>query len=738
MRSQLKPVTFACAMLSCAAIVAGLLVAAAVVVPTPAEADKVVLCSGVTKAEVAACDQSDWADHMANSYWSMYAGHNCTNYVAYRESMNGVPTPTIRLHNANQWATNAAKLGYTVNATPAKGAAGVFGTYNHVVYIDGVGNGYLLISEDNYPGYYPKGMYRRLKVYPGDSLYPKQFIHFEAAAGTVATTTPVNEGDFITYQKSTYRVVGNAPVYVSSWDGFGGAQTTKAVTAAQWKALGQYPADGTYLRTTDGDVYRMSGGAPMYVSGWDAVGGKPSTTPLTVDAAAVTNAGGLGVWGHLLKVPADGTYLRTATGTTYRIAGGAPMYVSGWDAVGGKPAATTNITTVDAADIDNAGGTGRWAHLLADPANGTYLQGGTSRTIYRVAGGAPLPVGSWSRVGGAAAATVVDDSTIAAAGGSGRLGHLSAEPADGTIIRGYTTKTVYVVAGGAPVKVTKWSNIGGEKPAVDVDQTVIARAGSTGAYSHLKALATDVFLQGGRTKRIVRVNEQGYAWRISSWAPYGGAQPTVTVDDQAINSCDRVDCSPFGALEDTEPLRTRVTVTGWTQDPNTTAPIDVRVLVDGVRSATATASLTRTDVDAIYHRGTRFGYVVTAPATAGVHRVCVTAVNTGAGSDASLGCETVTVLPRLTPTLAVGGETSSKAGAATVTATVSAPGVPQAGGTVTVNWGDEVLARGVPLVNGTVAVPVHGLPRGSRTLTVTYSGTADIDTTVASRRVQVR
>jgi len=148
-------------------------------VMAPASA-QTLLCSGVSKADVKKCDPSSgYADNMAASHWGMYGGHNCTNYVAYRLGKNGVTRPAYNLGNASTWASRAKAHGVTVDTKPSVGAVGGWAGKNHIVYVEAVGVGYLITHEDNYPGYYSKGMFRRVKVYPGESAYPKQFIHFK-------------------------------------------------------------------------------------------------------------------------------------------------------------------------------------------------------------------------------------------------------------------------------------------------------------------------------------------------------------------------------------------------------------------------------------------------------------------------------------------------------------------------------------------------------------------------------
>ncbi|MBC9225747.1 CHAP domain-containing protein [Aeromicrobium sp. 636] len=148
------------------------------------------ICSAKTKAQVAACDTSGYAEVMHQMHWRMYAGHNCTNYAAYRMKRNGVPEPKILMGNARDWHTNAKKLGYVVDNRPAVGAIAQWSkAASHVAYVEEVGPKHLILSEDSYTS----KVYRRYKVSTGDSWYPERFIHFKdlgAPAAPVPTPSP--------------------------------------------------------------------------------------------------------------------------------------------------------------------------------------------------------------------------------------------------------------------------------------------------------------------------------------------------------------------------------------------------------------------------------------------------------------------------------------------------------------------------------------------------------------------
>ena len=99
-----------------------------------------------------------------------------------------------------------------------------------------------------------------------------------------------------------------------------------------------------------------------------------------------------------------------------------------------------------------------------------------------------------------------------------------------------------------------------------------------------------------------------------------------------------------GYLDTVVPDPEGVTATGWAYDPDAgTAPVSVRVTVDGVATTTS-ATLARPDVAAALGIDPNHGYSVRIPATLGTHQVCVTALKAAPGVDRELGCRTVTVV----------------------------------------------------------------------------------------------
>src|SRR5206468_11642851 len=102
------------------------------------------------------------------------------------------------------------------------------------------------------------------------------------------------------------------------------------VDAGTFNAFPRYPADGTFIAGHDsGRVYRVAGGAPVYINSWDALGGSHpvvEVTQWTIDNGSL---------GHLRTYPADGTFIAAhPSGPLYRVAGGRPTYTNSRAALG--------------------------------------------------------------------------------------------------------------------------------------------------------------------------------------------------------------------------------------------------------------------------------------------------------------------------------------------------------------------------------------------------------------------
>jgi hypothetical protein len=102
------------------------------------------------------------------------------------------------------------------------------------------------------------------------------------------------------------------------------------------------------------------------------------------------------------------------------------------------------------------------------------------------------------------------------------------------------------------------------------------------------------------------------------------------------------DGNPFGAFDPLENYGPDTfTVRGWAIDPNTTAPIDVHVYLDGARVAILTANGLRADAGAANPGfGDNHGYSVQIPLTPGVpHTICTYGINAGSvGTNTLIAC----------------------------------------------------------------------------------------------------
>ncbi len=111
----------------------------------------------------------------------------------------------------------------------------------------------------------------------------------------------------------------------------------------------------------------------------------------------------------------------------------------------------------------------------------------------------------------------------------------------------------------------------------------------------------------------------------------------------------RVTGSPYGSLDEVTASGSSVLVRGWTIDGDaTTAPLQVRISVDGATVTTVTANGSRPDVAAAFPgSGPNHGFSTSVPTgslAAGAHQVCATSVGIGTGPPLrTLGCRTITV-----------------------------------------------------------------------------------------------
>jgi surface antigen len=148
-----------------------------------------VLCTGFTGCLTIGRTDGGYGAVYLQSFWSMTAGHNCTNYVAYRLSHGRLVARPPGTNSAMTWGPAARQAGIPVDDVPTVGSvawwdAGVGGasaTYGHVAYVEAVLPGAVLVSEDNLDGDFRWRLMTRL-----DGTWPSGFIHYPESDGSPA------------------------------------------------------------------------------------------------------------------------------------------------------------------------------------------------------------------------------------------------------------------------------------------------------------------------------------------------------------------------------------------------------------------------------------------------------------------------------------------------------------------------------------------------------------------------
>lgn len=148
------------------------------------------LCSGYEACEAAGMTTHGYVKNAQNSYWHSYAGHNCTNYVAFLMDAKGYKLPVVdgkklSIGNATLWAERAASAGVKVDTKATVGsvaqwvAGGKISKYGHVAIVEKVAPEGITISEDNYKAD-GTGEYHWTFIPTGSSAFPTNFVHFVA------------------------------------------------------------------------------------------------------------------------------------------------------------------------------------------------------------------------------------------------------------------------------------------------------------------------------------------------------------------------------------------------------------------------------------------------------------------------------------------------------------------------------------------------------------------------------
>lgn len=285
-------------------LVVGLLFAA-----PPAGATSSVLCTGFTACTKAGYGTGGYAPtNYEKMWWRMYAGHNCTNYMAYRMIQAGMPStrPWTGSGDARNWGVVFASK---TNQTPMIGSV-AWWSANHVAYVQQIVDANtIIVSEDNYGGDFD---WRRIVRSGGG--WPNGFIHLEDVAVT-ATVPPAVAGSpqvdkALTFKPGAWNLPGTT--YHYQWRS-GGKAITGATGATYTPTAAQVGATFTV---------RVFADKAGYLEGSSVSKTSAATLPGVMAISAVPVITGLAKVGGVLTAsapavtpaPAAVTYAWTANG----------------------------------------------------------------------------------------------------------------------------------------------------------------------------------------------------------------------------------------------------------------------------------------------------------------------------------------------------------------------------------------------------------------------------------------
>lgn len=290
-------------LIALAAILCGLLVAA-----PRAEATSTLLCKGFAGCKAAGYARFGYKEAHTQMWWRMYAGHNCTNYVAYRMVRSGMSAtrPWSGSGDARNWGYALAPK---VNQTPTVGSIAWWST-SHVAYVEQVIDANtIVISEDHWGGDFD---WR--KIVRAGGGWPTGFIHLNDEA-LAATSAPTISG--------TPKV--DAPLSASP----GGWNKSGATYAYQWLANGAVipQATASTYRPTAQQLgakftVRVTASKYAYKSGSSSSAPTAATAPGTMSATAAPTISGVAKVGGVLTVAGGSmTPAPTATAISWRADG---------------------------------------------------------------------------------------------------------------------------------------------------------------------------------------------------------------------------------------------------------------------------------------------------------------------------------------------------------------------------------------------------------------------------------
>jgi surface antigen len=232
------------------------------------------LCSGYASCQAAGYGNAGYRQASSTTYWRMFTGHNCTNYVAYRLIQSGMPDvrPWEGSGNASNWGVAMASI---TDHTPIVGSVAWYkphvtpaGANGHVAIVEQVISDTEIIVSEDYWG----GDFHWRRVTKAGGGWPTGFIHFNDRV-VAPTTAPA--------------IVGSAAVGAPLEVATGAWTPTPTSVAIRWLADGAAIPGATaptYVPTPDVKGKTLTAEVTAELSGYTAGRAVLATAPVAPGA----------------------------------------------------------------------------------------------------------------------------------------------------------------------------------------------------------------------------------------------------------------------------------------------------------------------------------------------------------------------------------------------------------------------------------------------------------------------
>lgn len=700
-------------------IVIVMLFGVAFLVPIPAaQASSSLLCTGYSSCSDKGYSHYGYATHKSTSYWRMYTGTNCTNYVAYRlVTTNGMPNvrPASGVGNAENWGYAMSSI---TNSTPALGSVAWWGrTGHHVAYVEKiVSSSEIWVSESNW-----SGAFDWRKITKSGSGWPDGFIHFKDlkivnnVRPTISGTVKV--GGALTAWGGDWTPKGNTYVYRWRADGQNitgavgktftptSAQLGKKLSVSVTASRPGYPTVRAY------SVSKIVAPGSLKATTAPAISGTARVdSTLTATAGTWTPTGATFAYQWMV----DGTPVTGATGNTFTLA---PAHV-GRRVTVTVTASKSGYTSVRSTSAPTAAIAPGLLSATTRPA----ISG-----VPKV--GSPLSAhpGTWSKPG---------------------LAYAYQWFINGTAVSGAEGPTYVPRAADVdlPVTVHVTASREGYAPTTAISPQTAKVVRGTFTVSSLPTIT------GSRTRVGSRLTANP-----GSWSPAGTYSYQWYADGAAIAGATARTFTPT-KYERGDRLRVRVTarkdgfVTKGALSPSTaeigyghirivkppmvtgSVRLGQVVAVDGGEHTPAGAT--------IRYQWLRDGKVMTGATNRGHrvntgdlgHRLSVRVKFSAAGYTSRTVTTAPTGLAKATSTVRASATVGTNKVAFTIR--VAAPGVAAPDGTVRVSFGRDAY-RIVKVVDGRASLSLTGQPSGARTYDFRFNGTSTVTWSTYRRTVTI-